>query len=88
MVAIEAQAGCLEAENPRLEEERAAAVALAEAELAAALAPQTELGAAGELATEAAASAIEEARRREVPESSLATALEEAAELRGTLGAI
>ena len=78
----------LEAEGLRREEERAAAVARADAEHAAALALRTELGAVGERATAAEARATEETRRREAAEASLATAREEAAELRGTLRAI
>lgn len=78
----------LEAEGQRREEERAAAVARADAEHDAVLALRTELGAVGERATAAEARATEETRRREAAEASIAMAREEAAELRGTLRAI
>jgi hypothetical protein len=78
----------LEAEGQRREEERAAAVARADAEQVAALELRTELGAARERAAAAEARAAEETRRREAAEGALGQAREEAAELRGMVGVL
>jgi chromosome segregation ATPase len=80
-----AEVARLETEGQRREEERAAAVARADAERAVALEFRTELGAARERAASAEARLVEESRRREIAEASLATAREDAAELRGML---
>lgn len=80
-----AEVARLEAEAQRREEERAAAVARAEAEHAKALDMRIEMGAARSRMEVAEARAGEEIQRRMAAETALATAREEASELRGAM---